>query len=429
MSWPTAQQPRAVEDQGAVRPSRGRLPGIDGLRAVAAGSIVLHHCWLYAMPAGSPRPGGARTAEAFDLLALGVTIFFALSGFLLYRPIAAAVLRGSPLPGVRAYFRNRALRILPAYWVILLVCALGLRSTYVGWEDGRLGEGALTDGWRLLQAATLAQGFHPGTLLVGIGPAWSLAVEAVFYLSLPLLGLLAARLGPPGARARRRLLAVLVPPVLLLAIGLSGKTAAWLVVPGAPMAGFSPTWHAVVERSFWAQADLFTFGMLVAVVHALHRDGALTLPRRWRPAAVAVLVVLSVPAAATLRGAELSYLPQNTVLAAAAALLIAVVVIPGPGGSLPRATRWLERRPVAAVGLVSYSLFLWHEPVTRWLADRGLTHAGWSGLAGDVLLVAGVALGLSALSYRWVERPALRRRDREPATRPPGPAGDAQAAP
>ncbi len=55
-------------------------------------------------------------------------LFFVLSGFLLWRPIASAVLRGRRLPSVRRYARNRALRILPAYWVVLLATALVLQS-------------------------------------------------------------------------------------------------------------------------------------------------------------------------------------------------------------------------------------------------------------------------------------------------------------
>lgn len=63
------------------------------------------------------------------------------------------------------------------------------------------------------------------------------------------------------------MLALLGPPLLLLIVGLTGKAVAGHVFPAAPTAGYGNNWHSVVERSFWAQADLFCFGMVVAVAY------------------------------------------------------------------------------------------------------------------------------------------------------------------
>lgn len=67
----------------AVQPSSGsRLPGIEGARAVAAGSVLVYHCWLFGSPDGtSPRLG--PLTGVMPHLALGVILFFSLSGFLL----------------------------------------------------------------------------------------------------------------------------------------------------------------------------------------------------------------------------------------------------------------------------------------------------------------------------------------------------------
>jgi peptidoglycan/LPS O-acetylase OafA/YrhL len=67
----------------AVPPSSGsRLPGIEGARAVAAGSVLVYHCWLFGSPDGtSPRLG--PLTGVMPHLALGVILFFSLSGFLL----------------------------------------------------------------------------------------------------------------------------------------------------------------------------------------------------------------------------------------------------------------------------------------------------------------------------------------------------------
>jgi peptidoglycan/LPS O-acetylase OafA/YrhL len=91
------------------------------------------------------------------------------------------------------------------------------------------------------------------------------------------------------------------------------------------------------------------------------------------------------------------------------ALLFAAIVIPDAGD--PRSRRvvgFLESRPLVAVGVASYSVFLWHLPLIVWLADHGLTLGGWGGLLANTLIVA-VPVGLlSALTYRFVEKPALR---------------------
>jgi peptidoglycan/LPS O-acetylase OafA/YrhL len=98
----------------AAMPSSGsRLPGIEGLRAIAAGSILIFHGWRYGSLDQSPPQFGPLTS-IMPHLSLGVILFFCLSGFLLYRPFAAAVLRATPGPSIRNYLRHRVLRILPA---------------------------------------------------------------------------------------------------------------------------------------------------------------------------------------------------------------------------------------------------------------------------------------------------------------------------
>jgi peptidoglycan/LPS O-acetylase OafA/YrhL len=108
---------------------------------------------------------------------------------------------------------------------------------------------------------------------------------------------------------------------------------------------------------------------------------------------------------------EQSYLLQNTGEALGIGLLFAAVIIPDLSARRPlRAVRLLETRPLVAAGVVSYSLFLWHLPVILWLQHRGLTFGGWTGLPINLVIVGVVAGGLSALTYRFVELPALRRK-------------------
>jgi peptidoglycan/LPS O-acetylase OafA/YrhL len=388
------------------------LAGIDGMRALAAVSIVLVHTWSTSMPHGVVLGLGGHGADVLSTLSAGLTLFFTLSGFLLYRQLAAPIARGQPRLPISAYLHNRALRIAPGYLAILVVTALVLGTVSVREPSGQLGVGRLSDPLAFAQTALLIQQYHPSTIMIGIGPAWSLAVEVVFYLALPLLALAAARLARRAVDDRGRMLVLLAPPVLLLLIGLSGKAAAAFLLPARPLAGYDANWHSVIERSFWAQADLFSFGMVVAVLHVAVSDGRLTLPRHWRPVAAAGALLVFAPCAWTLHRGEHSYLLQNTGEALAIALALAAVVLPDRSRTQPlRVVRVLESRAFVAVGVASYSLFLWHYPVIWWLRDHGLTlGGGWEDLLINAAIVVAVAGALSALTYRYVERPALARK-------------------
>jgi len=410
--------PRATgpaRDVGQLPSAGRRLPGIEGLRAIAALSILVLHTWL--LGSSEPLDRDGIGGEVFFNLGLGVVLFFTLSGFLLYRPFAAAIARAREPGSVGRYLRNRALRILPAYLVILLILALVLQTTLVQGPDGALVPGAITDPAELVRTGLMVQNYDPGTLGIGIGPAWSLAVEAVFYLALPVL-VLAAAIAARRVPSRSRRVAILLgPPLLLLIVGVTGKLAAAYVVPGPVWSGFEPTWHAVVERSFWAQADLFAFGMVAAVVHTEVVDGRLRLPAGWRPTSLLLAGGIVLVSAATLGGGQVTYKPQNTAVALAMGLLLAVVVFPGPKPAGSLLTRALETRWMVFAGLISYSVFLWQEPLIHWLREHGLMREGWDGFVWNLTLTLVVVGVLSFVTYRLVELPALRlkKRDRQPA--------------
>jgi peptidoglycan/LPS O-acetylase OafA/YrhL len=381
------------------------------MRAIAAGTVVVVHVWAFSSPSGAVLGAASWIGDAISSLAAGVTLFFTLSGFLLYRPFAAAIARAVPHMPIRTYLRNRFLRIAPAYWVILLAAALILGTVNVRTSAGALEVGRLTNPATLLQAGLLVYDYRPSQLLIGVGPAWSLAVEVVFYLALPLLVLAAAFIARRFERRRDRILVLLGPPLLLLLLGLSGKAAAGIALPADPTAGYGANWHSVIERSFWAQADLFSFGMATAVLYVETEDGRISLPRRWRWIAAGLALLIFLPCAWTMHQGEQSYLLQNTGEALAIALAFAAIVLPGRVAREPaRVTRWLETPFLVAFGIASYSVFLWHVPVIDWLAARNLMFEGWAGLLLNVAIVGLIVGVLSAITYRFVERPALRRK-------------------
>lgn len=427
MARPPGISAGAADLQGAglspVRPSFGsRLAGVEGMRALAASSIVVYHVWLYSSPTQKPFRFGYWNTRLSDLQ-YGVTMFFGLSGFLLYRPYVASLLRGDSLPSLTTYLRNRALRILPAYWVILLLATLVFHSVLHRDAAGLHNGTALGPGL-LLRNALFIQDYAPTTLVTGIGPAWSLAVEVVFYLLLPLLALGAWSLtrGSSSRVVRRR--AALAPAALLLLLGLSGKAAAARLVPPVhPYDGWNGDWHSVIERSFWCQADLFAFGMALAIARIDWEDGLLRLARGWRKLAFAIVLAGSVFVVKEApNGVPLSYSAYNSLVALICALVLALVVLPPKDRAKPGLLlRVLESPVLVRIGLVSYSLFLWHEPLVRFLREHGLTFPGPGGFLVNILVVATVAGLASALTYRFIEVPALalKARTRAPPARGP----------
>jgi peptidoglycan/LPS O-acetylase OafA/YrhL len=186
-------------------------------------------------------------------------------------------------------------------------------------------------------------------------------------------------------------------------------------------------------RSFWCQADLFAFGMALAVLRVESEDGLLRLPRWWRKAALVTVVatyVVLLEYGKTRQGWQLSYSLGNTMIAGACALVLACVVLPADRAAGSRLVRVLEARPFVAAGVVSYSIFLWHEPLIRALHDHDLTLAGGGGFVVN-LTVAGLVTGVAAtVTYRFVEAPALRLKFRRGVRSvEPVPAAQIEAAP
>ena len=182
-----------------------RYPALDGLRAQAVLLVVATHVGFQTGQTFSG-PLGAVLARGDA----GVALFFLLSGFLLYAPHARAHLDGPPPPPVRRYLRHRALRVLPAYWVLVAVVLLTLAR-----DEAAPGEVAV----QLL----LLQVYAPDHLLVALTHTWSLAVEASYYLVLPLL---AAALAPRRATTPERQ----VRRELLVLAALAALAVVWVVL-------------------------------------------------------------------------------------------------------------------------------------------------------------------------------------------------------
>jgi peptidoglycan/LPS O-acetylase OafA/YrhL len=203
-------------------------------------------------------------------------------------------------------------------------------------------------------------------------------------------------------------MAAMVPPTLALGIGWGTAALLEFDTFADSLTG------AIVARSFLNHADLFALGMALAVLHVLVVREEVELPKLWRPTTFAALVgVVGATLFLVDRGIIFRYQGApiyEGLTSIACALLLAIVVLP-EGWDRPVATvRILQSRALVAAGLASYSLFLWHEPIVRWLNREGFTLAGSNGFWLNLMLTAVVAGALSAGTYLLVERPALARK-------------------
>ena len=372
----------------------GRFAALEGYRGVAALLIVVFHLYQF-MRFGSPaRYPYAHTPWNLVLQQLDgfVDLFFVLSAFLLTLPYARTALAGGrPLAGRQFLFRRSA-RIVPLYFVAVLLVWSARTTSFPGdWRD-------------LLSHLTFLQVYDQRRIFYTIGPAWSLAVEVQFYVLLALVGAALCRicrhLGSPNAR--RTVLYSSVTATAALGLGSRLLAAYGLHRPAQDW----PFWFSLP-----AKLDVFAVGMLLAVIVAARGDRKnLSRPMLW----IVRLTGLGLLCWGFLSRASdpLPELYFHDWCAMGFGLLLAASVL----GRRTRSGGLLATRPLAGLGLVSYSLYMWHEPLMLWLAGSGLlpTPGTPQAFPLGLLVLVPVALLVAYTSYWLIEYPASRlRRNRD----------------
>jgi peptidoglycan/LPS O-acetylase OafA/YrhL len=404
----------------------GRFEGVGGLRAIAAGLVLAYHIGLVSDAARIPvlRPFAWQ-------LKTGVTVFFVISGFLLYLPFARSIRTSGRRPDWRQFARRRATRILPAYWVALTV--IGLAPVAAGVFS--------VDWWRYFG---LVQIYQRSTLLGGIGVAWTLCVEVSFYAALPLFACavakLARRLGTrDAARIQLAIIAALALSTLVLRLALTHSLSAPIVHHGY-----------LIATSLPGLLDWFAIGMAFAVLAAEWEVDSSRFPAVRgmvrRPGGCWILAGCCFTFAAVSQGVDL-FLTQygllvHVVIGLAAGLLVLPAIDPvrssaeagGPAGSRsggrpPFVVRLLTNRVVAWLGMISYGIYLWHVKLLEAMfgspGGAAVHPPGLVGVFGRVTLSVAAAVALGAASWYIVERPAQRRL-RRVRPRRPRPAAEAE---
>ncbi len=369
----------------AGHPVRGRLENLDALRAIFALAVLAVHA--YAL---GGRAAPLKAVHPYDvaLLALptGVWGFFAISGYVISAPFVDALLGIRSPPGWGRYAIRRAARILPLYWVVLAV--------YIA-VDGSAG----TRAWQLPIHFLLLHNLVPGRQEALFSPAWTLTVELLFYVLVPLLAALAAR-----TAGRRPLSAERLAGWLLASWAASIAFTAAADLAGDGRIGL---WLRGLVPAMW---QMFCPGILLAIAPHLSgrwRERIATLPRRpgvIGAGAVIWLVGLLLQADAPLRFGIVPY--QLMVDAGRPCMAI------GYGLLLAAAIdrRAWRGRPLVGLGVISYGIYLIHPVIEAILLKAGLVPLHRDTLPAFIVhvgVLAGLTIPVAALSWRWFERPLI----------------------
>jgi peptidoglycan/LPS O-acetylase OafA/YrhL len=303
--------------------------------------------------------------------------------------------------------------------VILLLVVFVLRSASLGASGHGVSAGPLTDPRTFFLDVFLLQTYVPDGIWSGILPAWSLTIEVAFYLMLPLLGLAALALARGRAQGRRRIVAALGPVLFMLMLGAVGKILVAVYAQG-PERATTSTWHAVLDRSILTHADLFGFGMGAALILLLwERDLGVRLERLLSTRLSRPLVYIGLPTLFLGYYLLPPYLYDAAVALLASFVLVRLLAVKRRGSGRSRASLFLTQRWTLAAGRRSYSVFLWNYPVLAFLATHNLLAGGNNAGAFllNLLIAAPTIAVLSALTYRFVEAPALRLKGRRRVAR------------
>jgi peptidoglycan/LPS O-acetylase OafA/YrhL len=335
-----------------------RLAELDGLRGLAALAVLVAHLF------GEPEHGW----RGLSLGWLGVSVFFALSGYL----IGGIILDDLGKPGFfRGFFTRRAARILPIYGVVVVLTLLALvLVSGAPWADVTLHPAAyLTFTTNIL----IASGQDGGAWLL---PTWTVAVEEQFYLLLPLL---------VAFTPRKHLLWVL----------------ATLCAASIAYRGFLAPIHAEAAGMLLpGRADTLLYGVIAACLQR-----SVDMSRRVhlvRYAGLAALAGLVGVLASGNYALTVVLSPALVGLATASLILLAAL-----GEQDLRAARW----PLLAwFGTISYGLYLVHQPISGLLHGlilNGRPDVGSGAQIAVTLLAAAVSIAVAWASWRGFEKPIL----------------------
>ncbi len=354
--------------------ARRYFRGLDGLRGIAIGVVMMHHF----VTVTDVRSGPLRVLHVFEEGWAGVDLFFVLSGFLITGILLDGNARAVPL---RIFYARRALRIFPLYYCALcLVFLVPFGSRILGQQPASPTHSLWL--WTYLTNVPMTFGFaEPRTEPLYVAHFWTLAIEEQFYLIWPWVTLAVSE-------SRLRIVALLCLPLSLCVKALLLR------------AGIPP-----IHSDFFTlvRMDGLCVGALLACV--IRRRPA--LPRFKRNSVIAALALAVTCVLSFGARPMLPYLTRltNHLLLALLFGAITAVVVSSPDNA------WINRvlgvRPLVWLGRRSYGLYVWHflllGVATRGLRGSGFLHGGSVGEAEFISALFLLSCLVAAVSWRLIE--------------------------
>jgi peptidoglycan/LPS O-acetylase OafA/YrhL len=321
---------------------------------------------------------------------LGVELFFFISGFVLFAPHARSVVLGTSLPTLGRFVDRRFIKIVPSYTLAVLV------SFYLFTQPANV-RGAPFE--QIVSHLTFTHSFSSNTMFSIDSAFWSLAPEVQFYVLFPALAFL-MRLQPFAVYAA----ALATGEGFRLWLHATGKHGNFFYVSQLP-----------------AQIDLFVLGMLCAYLFVKYSSPGES-PRRYWPA---TLIAVGATALGVWLIDDFAYWTANFTPDVHQAwqndhrLIVSWTIAAFGLGSLfafPLWRRLVANPPLAWLSVISYNLYLWHEPIVSQCAITGFPCAldakPWSTSPNwhvqYFVMYVGLSLALASLATYMLERPLLR---------------------
>lgn len=328
---------------------------IDGLRALAIVPVVLFHAGFSGFSGGF----------------VGVDVFFVISGYLITLAIVKEHSEGSF--SLLRFYERRARRILPALFAVLAVCLpfAWFWLAPADMQDFAISVAGVVTFTTNILAARFINYFGPSAEITPLVHFWSLAVEEQFYLIFPLFALIALRFGKSA--------------FIALALVISIASFTW---------GHSFANRGVEGVFYWSSARAWE--LLIGVIAALLPASKLGVAPKSGLGLVGIgLIIFSI---FTLDGST----PFPAATATFAPIGAVLIIRYGQAGTL--AARLLSLAAFTRIGLISYSAYLWHQPI---LAFYRLHYGPVTPSVAVVAVL--VTFGLAQLSWAYVEQPFRKR--------------------
>ncbi len=389
-------------DTQPPRPSGANLPAIpalDGVRAIAITLVFVFHVYAYGSGSPSLKLFGLDPRPWLSTGFVGVYLFFVLSGFLLSLPWASAYHLRTPDPEIGDYFKRRARRIMPAYYTHIAVLFLIMVPIAYSFEH-LLSKTGLFNVFAHLAFGQYLTPYTSNSFGLN-GALWTLTIEAIFYLALPL--------------TVRFFIGKSALPALMAAICLSALwNFLWQAIPDSTLSALIGTSSGLagirhfLSLQFPGQIVYFAMGIALANHHcALLSSTGPEKRRSCLPAVglVATLAIMYLINRVDFWGSAWLHLLPTLLAAALGALVV------GATGKGLMNQRVLSSPPARTIGRLSYGIYLWHMPVIYFVREELLPTRLSPALTFVFMMTICtlITLLISHISYTFIERPFLRQ--------------------